>query len=109
MAVPRRPGLGPFSRQIDEIRGDPALILYGGALAAASVLTSIQWQFRSGVSLMLGGGADRLCWPFWEQCNAVRYSVWTVHYTLWAFFFLSVLAGLCFLLRRVTAGYWLLA
>jgi hypothetical protein len=108
MAEARRVPRGPFSRQIEEIRADPALTLYGAALAAASVLTSIQWQFRSGVSLMLGGGADRLCWPFWEQCNDVRFSVWTVHYTLWAFLVLSALAGGCFLRRRVTAGYWLL-
>jgi hypothetical protein len=99
----------PLSSQIDEIRADRALTLYGAALAAAHVLTSIQWQFRSGVSLMLGGGADRLCWPFWERCDAVHLSVWTVHYTLWAFFLLSALATACFLFRKVTAGYWLLA
>jgi hypothetical protein len=97
-----------FSRQIDEIGSDRALTLYGAALAAANVLTSIQWQFRSGVSLMIGA-ADRLCWPFWEACNDVRFSVWTVHYTLWAFCLVSALAAACFLLRRVHAGYWLLA
>jgi hypothetical protein len=96
------------SRQIDEIRSDPALRFYGVALAAAHLLTSIQWQFRSGVSLMIGGDAARLCWPFFEGCNAVRLSVWTVHYTLWGFFLLSVLASACFALRRISAGYWLL-
>jgi len=108
--VEARPmGWRPLARQIDEIRADRALTLYGAALAAAHVLTSIQWQFRSGVSLMLGGGADRLCWPFWEQCNAAPVSVWTVHYTLWAFFIVSALAAVCFLAGRVTVGYWLLA
>jgi hypothetical protein len=96
------------SGQIDEIRNDRALTFYGIALAAAHLLTSIQWQFRSGVSLMIGGDAARLCWPFFENCHALRVSVWAVHYTLWAFFLLSVLAGACFLWRRITAGYWLL-
>jgi hypothetical protein len=98
-----------FSWQIDEIRSDRALTFYGIALAAAHLLTSIQWQFRSGVSLMIGGDAARLCWPFFENCHAFRVcSVWTVHYALWAFFLLSGLAGLCFLVRKVSAGYWLL-
>ena len=97
-----------FSDQIDEIRSDRALTFYGIALAAAHLLTSIQWQFRSGVSLMIGGDAARLCWPFFEDCHIVHVSVWTVHYTLWGLFLLSVLAGACFLLRRISAGYWLL-
>ena len=97
-----------FSWQIDEIRSDRALTFYGIALAAAHLLTSIQWQFRSGVSLMIGGDAARLCWPFFENCHAFGVSVWTVHYALWAFFLLSGLAGLCFLVRKVSAGYWLL-
>jgi hypothetical protein len=97
-----------FSRQIDEIRSDRALTLYGVALAAANVFTSLQWQFRSGVSLMIGRGNAPLCWPFWEECDAVRLSVWSVHYLLWGFLFLSLLAGGCFLFRKVAAGYWLL-
>jgi len=97
-----------FSPQIDEIRSDRALAFYSIALAVAHLLTSIQWQFRSGVSLMIGGDAARLCWPFFEDCHVVRVSVWTVHYTLWGFFLLSILAGLCFLFRKISAGYWLL-
>ena len=107
--VARPPVRRILSSQIDEIASDRALTLFGAALAAANVLTSIQWQFRSGVSLMIGGGADRLCWPFWEQCNDIPFSVWTVHYTLWAFCLISALAAVCFLLRRVQSGYWLLA
>jgi len=63
-----------FSGQIDEIRSDRALTFYGIALAAAHLLTSIQWQFRSGVSLMIGGDAARLCWPFFEACHVVHVS-----------------------------------
>lgn len=106
-AAPR--GTRPWSSQIAEIRADRALILYGAALAAANVLTSIQWQFRSGVSLMLADAPDRLCWPFWERCSDLQLSVWTVHYTLWAFCFLSAAASACFLFKKATAGYWLLA
>ena len=98
-----------WSSQIAEIRGDRALTLYGAALAAANLLTSIQWQFRSGVSLMLANGPDRLCWPFWERCYDLQFSVWTVHYTLWAFCFLSAAAAACFLFKKAAAGYWLLA
>jgi len=106
-ATPRT--TGPISRQIAEIHADRTLGLYGAGLAAANLLTSIQWQFRSGVSLMLADGPERLCWPFWERCYDLQVSVWTVHYTLWAFFFLSAAAAACFLARKTTTGYWLLA
>ena len=53
-------------------------------------------------------GRASVCWPFFEDCHVVRVSVWAVHYTLWGLFLLSVLAGLCFLFRKISAGYWLL-
>jgi len=109
IAEPAPRATQPLSRQIAEIHADRALGLYGAALAAANVLTSIQWQFRSGVSLMLANGPERLCWPFWERCYDLQLSVWTVHYTLWAFFFLSAAAAACFVARKTTTGYWLLA
>ena len=96
-----------FSRQIDEIRSDRALTFYGVALALANVLTCYQWQYRTGVPQMIGGGATPLCWPFWENCRSVL-SVSGVNRVLWVYLFLSAIAGLLFVVRRVAAGYWLL-
>jgi hypothetical protein len=96
-----------FSRQIDEIRSDRALTFYGLALAVANVLTCYQWQYRSGVPQMIGGAAAPLCWPFWENCRAFL-SVSGVNRVLWAYLFLSTIAGLLFVVRRVAAAYWLL-
>lgn len=97
-----------LARHIDEIRSDSALTLYGAALAAANVLTFIQWKFRTGVPLMIGRGADSFCWPFWENCHDFQLPVFIVNYGLWAYLLLSLLAGYWFLTKRVSGAYWLL-
>jgi hypothetical protein len=97
-----------FARQIDEIRSDRALTLYGAALAAANVTTFVQWKFRIGVPLLAGRGADTLCWPFWEDCHAFQLPVAVLNYGLWAYLLLSMLAAYWFLTGKVARGYWLL-
>lgn len=106
-----------LSRQIDEIRSDRALTYYGAALALANVFTCYQWQYRAGVPQMIGlpipgalppgGGAAPLCWPFWESCHAIL-SVSGINRILWAYLFLSIVAGVAFLVRRVGTAYALL-
>jgi hypothetical protein len=96
-----------FSEQIDEIRSDTALTIYGSALAVANILTCYQWQYRMGVPQLIGGAASPLCWPFWERCHSIL-SVSGVNRVLWIYLFLSALAAAAFLIRRAAAGYWLL-
>jgi hypothetical protein len=102
------PLAGFFTRHIAEIRSDRALTLHGAALAAANVMTFATWKFRSGVPLMIGRGADSLCWPFLENCHAFQLPVFFVNYGLWGYLLLSLLTGYCFLTKRVAQGYWLL-
>jgi hypothetical protein len=97
-----------FARQIDEIRADRALTLYGAALAAANITTFVQWKFRLGVPLMIGRGADTLCWPFWENCHAAQLPVSALNYGLWGFLLLSAIAAYWFLTGKVARGYWTL-
>jgi hypothetical protein len=99
--------VGWFRRQIEEIRADPALMFYGVALALANVFTWYHWQYRAGVPQMIGGDAAPLCWPFWEDCRSLL-PAWVVNRLLWGYLLLSVVAGWCFLVRRVATGYWLL-
>ena len=97
-----------FTRQIEEIRSDRVLTLYGAAMAAANVVTFVQWKFRLGVPLMVGQGADSLCWPFWEGCHAAQLPVAVINWGLWGYLLLSLAAGWLFLRKRVDSAYWLL-
>jgi hypothetical protein len=99
---------GFFAQQLDEIRSDRALTLYGAALAGANVLTFVQWKFRTGVPLMIGRGADSFCWPFFEDCHAFQLPVFFVNYGLWGYLLLSLIAGYWFLKRNVAPAYWML-
>jgi len=95
-------------RSIEEIRRDRALTFYGAALALANVVTFVQWKFANGVPLMIGRGADSLCWPFWESCHRYQLPVTVVNGALWLYLLLSLGAAGCFLARRAAGGYWLL-
>jgi hypothetical protein len=96
-----------IAHQVDEIRSDRALTFYGVALALANVVTSYQWQFRSGVPQMIGGSAMPFCWPFWENCQPLL-SVHGVNRVLWVYLALSAGAAVAFARHRVGTGYWLL-
>lgn len=99
--------MGWLGRQIDEIRSDGALTLYGAALALANVFTWYQWQFRTGVPDLIGGSAQPMCWPFWENCHTLA-SASAVSRVLWLYLLLSGVAVAAFLVRRVGAAYVLL-
>jgi hypothetical protein len=97
-----------FAARIEELRSDMALRLFGAALALANVVTFIQWKFHNGVPLLIGRGRDSLCWPFWESCHAYALPVAVINAGLWLYLLLALVTAVCFLSRRVTAGYWLL-
>ena len=97
-----------FARQIEEIRADRALVLYGVALAAANLITFAHWKFKVGVPLLIGHGAEMFCWPFLESCRAWQLPVFVVNYGLWAYALACIVAGGFFLTHRISSGYWLL-
>jgi hypothetical protein len=97
-----------FTGQIDEIRSDRALTFYGAALAAANVLTFVHWKFKTGVPLLIGRGADSLCWPFWENCHAFQLPAGFINSSLWLYLLLSVIAAYLFLRKQIFPAWWLL-
>jgi hypothetical protein len=98
-----------FTAQIEEIRADPALRLYGAMLGVGQVLTFATWTGWQTVWHLSNRG-EPICWPLFEQC--FRYRVLTfeqVTAVLLAYGALSVVSAVLFLLpRRAAAAYlWL--
>jgi len=60
-----------FEAQIEEIRADTALRLYGVFLALAQVLCFRAWIGTKQVELLSNRG-EPLCWPFFEDCSWYR-------------------------------------
>ena len=97
-----------LTMQVAEIRQDRALTVYGAALAFANVVTFAHWKFMVGVPLLIGRGADPICWPFFEDCAAWQLPVGVVNDGLWGYLLLSIVTAVCFLRGRIRAGYALL-
>jgi hypothetical protein len=97
-----------LAAQIEEIRQDRALRVYGAALAVANVVTFAHWKFMVGVPLLIGRGADPICWPFFEGCAAWQLPVGVVNDGLWGYLLLSIVTAGCFLSGRIRTGYGLL-
>lgn len=60
-----------FEKQIDEIRQEPRLRIYGSFLALLLVLSSIDW-LHLGLGRYLARGTDALCWPMLTDCASWR-------------------------------------
>ena len=97
-----------LSRQIQEIRADPALRFYGAALGAAHALAFLAWG--RGTGPRIADPATSVCWPFFEDCFAYRWlsgDQWTA--VIFAGGLLSVAAAsLLPSGKRATAGWALL-
>ena len=61
-----------------------------------------------GVPLLIGRGANPICWPFFEDCAAWQLPVGVVNDGLWGYLLLSIVAAVCFLRGQIRAGYALL-
>jgi hypothetical protein len=110
-ALPRRAGLvGALDAQIDEIRADPALRVFGLVLALVNVLSVYAW-WSAGEQILFTGAVEPICWPLVPGCAAWRgLTLARAESVLTAFAALSLVAALGFAFRRlVPAGYFLLA
>ena len=93
-----------FSRQIREIGRDPALRIFGGALALTHALTMLSWR-QNHVRDYLGSATDAICWPLVPNCVALH--VFSGVQLAWAFrgyFVISILVAILFASRK-TVGW----
>ena len=61
-----------FNSQIDEIRKDAALRLYGAFVAFGQVLTFVNWH-QGYAAWYLSDQGRPICWPFFENCFQYRF------------------------------------
>jgi hypothetical protein len=95
-----------LAAQVDEIRTDPVLRVYGAGLAFINVLTVLFWR-QMGELAAMSQGAEPICWPLLPGCAGWRrFSLGEVESLLQALALASILVAGLFLVRRfVTAAY----
>ena len=92
--------------QVDEIRADPVLRLYGAALALLNVLTVQYWRV-SGEQTVMSRATEPICWPLVPNCAALRVlSDGEVHRLLQLFTLGAVAVAVLFLWRRLVPAAW---
>ena len=98
-------GLGGFFRRnVEEIRSDPVLRVYGSLLAFVHVLTFVHWHRGAVLGRILAVSAVPICWPFFEECYRFRVLDPTgIDALLWGYLTLAIAAMLLFW-RRWTSG-----
>ncbi|MGH7770315.1 MAG: hypothetical protein ACREQP_22915 [Candidatus Binatia bacterium] len=98
-----------IERNIAEIDHDPALRIYGGLLAFQHVLTFLLWKFTFPLEQILAKGRTPICWPFFEDCHALRLLDATgVRTIAWCYLAIAVVSTALFLSRRVKTAYLVL-
>jgi hypothetical protein len=94
-----------FRRNVEEIRADPVLRIYGAILVFVHVLTFLFWRGDAPLQTILPVQATPICWPFFEECHRFRFLTPTgVDALLWAYLALS-LAAVALFARRPTVGW----
>jgi len=92
--------------QVDEIRADPVLRLYGAALALLNVLTVQYWRV-SGEQTVMSRATEPICWPLVPNCAALRVLTdGEVHRLLQLFTLGAVAVAALFLWRRFVPAAW---
>jgi hypothetical protein len=92
---------------VAEIAADPALRLYGAALAATHVLGFLYWRFHHRISVALDPRTDPICWPFFEDCWRWRLlDPGTVDAVLWVYVAAAVACMALFPWRRLDGIAW---
>jgi hypothetical protein len=105
-----RPGVGGLvgmlSRQVEEIRADPVLRVYGAGLALINLLSVLFWRVMGEQSAM-SRAAEPICWPLVPDCQRWRWlSLGQVETLLQVFGLASAIVAALFLWRRfVPAAY----
>jgi hypothetical protein len=95
---------GFLRRNVEEIRADPVLRVYGAILAFVHVLTFVFWRGDAPLQTVLPAQATPICWPFFEECHRFRFLTPAgVDAILWTYLALA-LASMALFLRRSTGG-----
>ena len=101
-----------FFRQIEEIRNDTALRIYGACIMLGQVLSFFHWQ-SGRMEKFLQKSAEAICWPFFENCFEYRFLDFNqVHTVFLVFGAVSIIGLALFLLphRYLTAAYfWMMS
>ena len=91
---------GGIAAQLREIRDDPALRLYGCALALTHALTMLSWRQADAIGLV-ARGTESICWPLVSGCEGLR--VLTVEQLTWllrGYFAAGIAVAGLFCIRR---------
>ncbi len=96
---------GFFRRNVEEIRADPVLRVYGAILAFVHVLTFVFWRGDAPLQSVLPVQATPICWPFFEDCHRFRFLTPAgVDAILWTYLALALLT-MAFFARRAACGW----
>jgi hypothetical protein len=91
---------------IEEIRNDPVLRIYGGFLVLTHVLTFIFWRGTYDLIPILTA-PEPVCWPFWADCFRYRLlSPDGVYWLLRGYLALSLIAGGLLTRKKWVAAAW---
>lgn len=92
--------------QVEEIRADPVLRIYGAGLALLNVLTIQYWRW-SGEQTVMSSGSEPICWPLVPNCADLRVlTADQVHRLLQLFVLGAVVVAALFLWRRFVPAAW---
>lgn len=96
-----------FKKQIEEIKNDAAVRIYGAFIAFGYFLCFIQWR-PFYIAQHMADPSQVYCWPFFENCFAVRpFTAEQAHLFIVIYGVIAFLGIPLFLFRKsCTAGYW---
>jgi hypothetical protein len=101
------PARGLARANVAQIAADPAMRLYGCALAALHVLAFLHWRHGHDVLALLDPRTDPICWPFFESCHRSRLLGRAgLEAVLQAYAALAVVTVALFVPRRAVAPAW---
>lgn len=96
---------------IDEITRDPALKLYGSALAFLHVLAFLNWKTIHPLSTILDlSQGPRVCWPFFENCGEWQWMTPQIVESILRAYLVFAIAtvALFFRAKKVNTAWWAL-
>lgn len=96
-----------FSKQIEEIRSDTAVRIYGALIMFGYFLCFVQWRPMY-IAKHMASPSEVYCWPFFENCFAYRpFTADQVHLIIVVYGIIAFLGIPLFLSRKYCAlGYW---
>jgi hypothetical protein len=107
LAAPARALARMLAAQVEEIRNDTVLRLYGAGLALINVLTVLFWR-AAGEQTVMDRASEPICWPLLPSCGDWRVlTAGEVDRLLQGFVLGSLIVAALFLRRRYVPGAYL--